>query len=302
MGEVDFRGCHVPLVTPFKDDYSLDEYGLRQLVDHYIEVEKVNGLVPCGTTGESPTLTNTEHDRVIEIVVEETKGRVPVIAGTGSNSTEEAIARTKHAEAAGADASLQVGPYYNKPTQPGLRRHFEAIAAATNLPIILYNVPSRTGRNIDPKTIVDLAQVENIVGVKDASGDLNQSMEIIRGTAGDSKPFFVLSGEDSMIFPMICMGGHGTISASACVIGDELTRMCRLALEGDYTAARKIHYQTLDVVGAMFIETNPVPVKEAMNIMGLPAGPPRLPLVPLRLENRAYVEQTLRDIGRVPGK
>jgi len=299
MRAKDFSGCHVPLVTPFNNDHSLDEIGLRQLVNHYIEAEKVDGLVPCGTTGESPTLTNKEHDRVIEIVVEETNGRVPVIAGTGSNSTQEAVARTQHAEEAGADASLQVAPYYNRPTQGGLIAHFETVATATNLPLILYNIPSRTGRNIDPSTVLELANIDNIVGIKDAANDLGQTMEILRSTALDSKPFYVLSGEDAMIYAMMCLGAHGTISAVANVIGKEYTQMCRLLLGGDYVAARKIHYRTLPLVKALFIESNPVPVKAALEMMGLPAGPPRLPLVPMSSFNRSVVEDTLREVGRL---
>ncbi len=293
----DFGGCHVPLITPFKDDYSVDEPGLRQLVNFYIDTEKVDGLVPCGTTGESPTLTNAEHDRVIEIVVEETAGRVPVIAGTGSNSTEEAINRTKHAESVGADASLQVAPYYNRPTQDGLFAHFEAVAASTNLPLILYNIPSRTGRNIEPKTIIKLSAIENIVGLKDAANDLGQTMEIISATGLDSKLFYVLSGEDAMTFSLICLGGHGTISAVANVIGKEFAEMCRLATSGHFAEARDIHYRMLPLVKALFVESNPVPVKAALGMMGLPSGPPRLPLVPMRPENLAFLEKVLRETG-----
>jgi 4-hydroxy-tetrahydrodipicolinate synthase len=299
MIDRDFSGCHVPLVTPFHDDLSVDEAGLRQLVDYYIETEKVDGLVPCGTTGESPSLTNEEHDRVIEIVVEQTAGRVPVIAGTGSNSTQEAIERTKRAEAAGADASLQVGPYYNRPSQEGIARHFEAIAAATNLPLILYNIPARTGRNIEPKTIIQLAKVDNVVGLKDAANDLAQTMEIIAGTSGDGKPFFVLAGEDAMTLALIAMGGHGAISAVANVIGREFTELCRLARAGDIEKARQIHYRMLPIVKALFIEPNPVPVKAALELMGLPAGPPRLPLLPLQPENRALLAELLRQIARL---
>ncbi len=299
MRAIDFSGCHLPLVTPFNDDYSVDEVGLRQLVNHFIETEKVDGLVPCGTTGESPTLTNLEHDRVIEIVVEETNGRVPVTAGTGSNSTQEAIARTQHAEQAGADASLQVAPYYNRPTQGGLIAHFESVAKATNLPIILYNIPSRTGRNIDPATVIKLAGIDNIVGIKDAANDLGQTMEILQNTTMDSKPFYVLSGEDAMTYSMMCLGAHGTISAVANVIGKEYTELCRLMLAGDHLAARKILYRTLPLVKALFIESNPVPVKVALELMGLPAGPPRLPLVPMSAANRAVVEEKLREVGRL---
>ncbi|HEB13310.1 MAG TPA: 4-hydroxy-tetrahydrodipicolinate synthase [Actinobacteria bacterium] len=296
----DFSGCHVPLITPFKEDLALDEPGLRELVNHFIEVEKVDGLVPCGTTGESPTLTNEEHDRVIEVVVKETDGRVPVIAGTGSNSTQEAIIRTKHAESVGADASLQVAPYYNKPTQEGMIAHFEAIAAATNLPIIIYNIPSRSGQNIEPRTIIDLAKIDNIIGVKDAAGDLNQTMALLNALGLDGKGFYLLSGEDAMTFSIMCLGGHGTISAVANVIGREFTEMCAAVKNGRIEEAKRIHYEMLPLVKALFIETNPVPVKEALGMMGLPSGPPRLPLVPLKAEHRAMLAEVLRRAGRLP--
>ena len=187
MAFTDFSGCHVPFVTPFKEDFSLDEDGLRRLIHYLIEEEKVDGLVPCGTTGESPTLDHEEHNKVIEITVKETRGRVPVIAGTGSNSTQEAIQMTRHAEAVGADATLQVGPYYNKPTMDGMLAHFEAIARNTKLPILIYNIPGRTGKNIEPQTIIQLAEIDNIVGLKDACADLGQTMEIIAGTKRQGK-------------------------------------------------------------------------------------------------------------------
>jgi len=295
----DFSGCHVPLVTPFKDDYSLDEKGLRRLINYLIEEEKVDGLVPCGTTGESPTLDHEEHHRVIEITIEETRGRVPVIAGTGSNCTQEAILMTKRAEDAGADATLQVGPYYNKPTMDGMLAHFEAIAKNTRLPIFIYNIPGRTGRNIDPATLIKLSEIDNIIGIKDACGDLIQTMEVIRGTKRKGKNFYVLCGEDALTYPLMALGGDGAISAVANVIGREYTEMCRLMKEGKWVEAREIHYRTLPLVNALFIETNPAPVKEALNMMGLPAGPLRLPLVPLRPANRERLRQELMAVGRL---
>lgn len=295
----DFSGCHVPLVTPFKDDYTLDEKGLRRLINYLIEEEKVDGLVPCGTTGESPTLDHEEHHRVIEITIKETGGRVPVIAGTGSNSTQEAILMTRRAEDAGADATLQVGPYYNKPTMDGMLAHFEAIAQNTRLPIFIYNIPGRTGRNIDPQTLIKLSEIDNIIGIKDACGDLNQTMEVIQGTKRKGKTFFVLSGEDALTYPIMALGGDGAISAVANVIGREYTEMCRLMKEGKWEEAREIHYRTLPLVNALFIETNPAPVKEALNMMGLPAGPLRLPLVPLRPANRERLRQELQALRRL---
>ena len=299
MAFTDFSGCHVPFVTPFRDDFSLDEDGLRRLVNYLIEEEKVDGLVPCGTTGESPTLDHQEHNKVIEITVQEARGRVPVIAGTGSNSTQEAIQMTQHAEAVGADATLQVGPYYNKPTMDGMLAHFEAVARNTKLPVLIYNIPGRTGKNIEPQTIVRLAEIDNIVGLKDACADLNQTMEIIAGTKRLGKTFYVLSGEDALTYAMMALGGDGAISAVANVIGREYTQLCRLMQEGKWAEAREIHYETLALVKTLFIETNPVPVKEAMQMMGLPAGPPRLPLVPMKKANRERLRSDLVALGRL---
>ncbi|MGQ9857826.1 MAG: 4-hydroxy-tetrahydrodipicolinate synthase [Thermodesulfobacteriota bacterium] len=296
---MDLRGCHIPLVTPFKEDGSIDEPGLRKLVNHLIEVEGVDGLVPCGTTGESPTLSHEEHGRVVEIVVKEARGRVPVIAGTGSNSTKEAIDMTLHAEAAGADATLQVCPYYNKPTQEGLLAHFRAVAEATRLPVVLYNIPGRTGRNMEPDTVIKLSEIENIIGIKDACGDLTQTMRILEATRNRAKPFYVLSGEDALTFPMMALGGHGVICAVGNVIGREYREMVHLMLEGRVPEAREIHYRTLPVVRALFLETNPVPVKEALNMMGLPAGPLRLPLTPMNQANRELLRRALEGIGRL---
>ncbi len=297
----DFSGCHIPLVTPFKDDYSLDIDGLRRLINYLIEEEKVDGLVPCGTTGESPTLDHEEHNRVIEITVKETRGRVPVIAGTGSNSTQEAIKMTRLAEAAGADATLQVGPYYNKPTMDGMLAHFEAIAQSTKLPIFIYNIPGRTGKNIEPQTLIQLSEIDNIVGLKDACGDITQTMDIIAGTKRKGKTFFVLSGEDSLTYPLMSLGGDGVICAVGNVIGREYATMCRLMKEGKWIEAREIHYKTLPLVKTLFIESNPVPVKEAMQMMGLPSGPVRLPLVPMRPANRERLRQDLIAVGRLKG-
>jgi 4-hydroxy-tetrahydrodipicolinate synthase len=297
MRNISWAGCHVPIITPFNDDLSVDEAGLRRLVNYYIEEVGCDGLVPCGTTGESPTLDHEEHARVIEIVVEETKGRVPVMAGTGSNNTKEAIAMTRHAEEAGVDASLQVCPYYNRPTQDGLLRHFEAVAAATKLPLFIYNIPSRSARLIEAKTMVALSEIDSIVGMKDACGDLTVTMEIIRATRNREKKFHVLCGEDSLTFPMLALGGDGGILAVSHVIGREYREMIKLYHSGNIEAAREIHFRTLPVVRALFIETNPVPVKEALAMMGLPSGKLRLPLVPLRPENRESLRQTLVQHG-----
>lgn len=297
MQTTSWAGCHIPIITPFKDDLSVDEAGLCKLVNYYIEEVGCDGLVPCGTTGESPTLDHQEHAKVIEIVVKETRGRVPVMAGTGSNSTKEAIEMTKHAESAGAAASLQVCPYYNRPTQDGLLKHFEAIANATKLPLFIYNIPSRTGRLIEAKTMITLSQIDNIIGMKDACGDMMITMDIMRATRMSKKKFYVLSGEDALTFPMLTLGGDGGILAVAHVIGKEYREMINLFRAGRIDEAREIHFQTLPVVRALFIETNPVPVKEALTMMGLPSGKLRLPLVPLRSENREVLRNTLTQFG-----
>lgn len=295
----EFSGCHLPIITPFKDDYSLDEEGLRRLVNYYIDEIGVDGIIPCGTTGESPTLTNEEHDKVIEIVVKEVGGRVPVMAGTGSNSTAEAIERTRHAESVGADATLQVGPYYNKPTQDGFLAHFEAVAKNTGLPIFIYNIPGRTGKNIEPETILKLAEIDNIIGLKDAAGSLTQTMAILTATKNGKKKFYHLSGEDALTYSIMCLGGDGAIAAVAHVVGKEMVEMCRLALAGEYIKAREIHFHILPMIEMLFIESNPVPVKESLKLMGLPAGPPRLPLVPMRAENREKLKNALTALGKV---
>jgi 4-hydroxy-tetrahydrodipicolinate synthase len=296
-----WAGCHIPLITPFKTDYSLDVDGLKKLVDYFIEEEKCNGLVPCGTTGESPTLTNEEHDQVIELTVKFARGRVPVMAGTGSNSTAEAIERTKHAEHVGAAASLQVCPYYNRPTQDGIVAHFAAVAKATKLPLFIYNIPSRTGRLIEAKTMIELSKIDNIIGMKDACGDIMITMDIIRGTRGAAKKFYTLCGEDALTFSMMGLGGDGGIMAVANVIGKEYRQMIHLMLEKKIDEAREIHFKTLQVVKTLFIESNPAPAKEAMNMMGLPAGPLRLPLVPLKPENRETLRKALVQVGRLKG-
>ncbi len=299
MAQHDWTGIHIPMITPFKDDDSVDEDGIRRLVDYLIEVQKADSLVPCGTTGESPTLSHAEHNRVIERVVKAVDGRVPVIAGTGSNSTREAIEMTRYAEDAGAAASLQVCPYYNKPEQHGLIAHFEAVAARTSLPLILYNIPGRTGRLIEVKTLLQLAQIDNIIGVKDAAANLNQTMALLAATRQLDKKFYVLCGEDALTFSSLCLGGDGAIAAVAHVIGQELQDMMQAFARGDYKAAQDIHFRTLDVVDALFIETNPVPVKTAMEMMGQPAGKLRLPLVPMRPDTREVLRKALQELGKI---
>ncbi len=301
---IDFSGVHTPLITPFKKDFSIDEEGFRALCRHYVDKVKVQGLVPCGTTGESPTLSSEEKKRLIEITVEESAGKVPVIAGTGTNSTATTIEMTKAAEKLGANACLVVGPYYNKPTPEGMLAHFKAVAQSTSLPIIIYNIPGRTCKNIEAKTIAELAKIGNVAGVKDAAGDLNQTMQIIEGTRGLSKeglPFFVLSGEDALTFSIMALGGHGTIAATSHVVGEEQIEMMAAFKAGDLEKAREIHYRILPMLKALFIESNPAPAKEALEMMGLPAGPVRLPLVALQPASREFLRKALVDLGKIRG-
>jgi 4-hydroxy-tetrahydrodipicolinate synthase len=299
MAQHNWSGIHIPIITPFKDDFSVDEDGLRRLVDYLIEEQKADSLVPCGTTGESPTLSHAEHHRVIDLVIRAAAGRVPVIAGTGSNSTHQAIEMTRHAEQAGATASLQVCPYYNKPEQHGLIAHFEAIARSTSLPLILYNIPGRTGRLIEVKTLLELARIDNIVGVKDAAANLNQTMALLAATRRMPKKFYVLCGEDALTYSSLCLGGDGAIAAVGHVIGKELHEMMQAFARGDYKAAQDIHFRTLDVVNALFLESNPVPVKTALAMMGQPAGTLRPPLVPMRPATREVLHQALQDLGKI---
>lgn len=294
--EWNLRGVIIPLITPFKDDLSIDFQGLAELVDYYIEEVGCDGLVPCGTTGESPTLSHEEHIQVIRAVVEQTRKRVPVIASAGSNSTAEAIQLTKLAAEVGADATLQVGPYYNKPTQQGLFDHFKAIAGASNLPMIIYNIPGRTSRNIEPQTIARLwEQVPTVVGVKDCSNDLHQTMTIYRST--DPETFKIYCGEDLMTFSLLCHGGAGAIAAVAHVIGREVKAMCEAVWSNRIDEAREIHYRTMDLVDALFIEPNPIPVKQAMAWLGLPAGPLRPPLTSMTPAGQEVLRAAMRSGG-----
>jgi len=287
------RGTITALVTPFSKDGTVDEKALRSLVDFQIE-RGINGLLPCGTTGESPTLDYAEHNRVIDIVIEQAHARVPVIAGTGSNSTKEAIDLTLHAQKAGADFSLQVAPYYNKPTQQGFYEHFKAVADAVAIPLILYNIPGRTGKNIETATIVRLAEHKNIVGVKEASGDVWQMMDVIQQVPDD---FTVLSGDDNLTFPLIAVGGHGVISVASNIIPAEVCAMVDSALAGTWEEARKRHYRLLPFFKAMFLETNPIPIKTALALRGMAEERFRLPMCPMAPENREKLLSIMRKQG-----
>jgi len=285
-----FKGSMVALVTPFKGG-KIDEKTLKSLIDFQIK-NGTTAIVPCGTTGESPTLSYEEHERVIELAVKFAAGRVPVIAGTGANSTDEAIMLTRHAEAAGAAGSLQVSPYYNRPTQKGLYLHFKAIADSVNIPIILYNIASRTGVNIEPETFAKLAAVKNIVGVKEASGSLEQMSRIKKACPKD---FLLISGDDALTLPVMAIGGVGIISVVSNIIPKDVAAMVNAAAKGDMKEAASLHYKMLDLVKAMFVETNPIPVKTAMGLMKMIDPEIRLPLCEMMPENKEKLVKALKD-------
>ena len=292
-----FQGSMVALVTPFRDG-KVDEAKLRELVEFHVK-SGTDGLVPCGTTGESPTLSHAEHKRVIEVVIETAARRIAVVAGTGSNSTAEAIDMTVHAARAGADGALLVSPYYNKPTQQGLYEHFRAIAqAAPELPLILYNIQSRTGVNIETDTVKRLAEIPNIVGVKEASGNLDQMTAVVLACGPD---FSVVSGDDSLTLPLMAVGGRGVISVLANLLPKEVAELTRAALDGDWKRARELHWKLFPICRAMFVETNPIPVKEAMAMLGMIRAEWRLPMCPMSDANRARLRSVLVQGGVLKG-
>ncbi|HXG03257.1 MAG TPA: 4-hydroxy-tetrahydrodipicolinate synthase [Candidatus Binatia bacterium] len=290
-----FQGSIVALVTPFRNG-QVDEAKLRELVEFHV-AHGTDGIVPCGTTGESPTLTHDEHKRVVEVVVEAARGRIPVIAGTGSNCTAEAVDLTRHAERAGAQAALVVNPYYNRPTQEGLYRHFRAVAEATRLPIFVYNIQGRTAVNVETPTLARLARdCRNIVGVKEASGSLDQVSQVISACGPD---FIVLSGDDNLTLPIMAVGGRGVISVIANIAPRETAEMTHAALEGDFKRARELHYRLYPLARAAFLETNPIPIKEAMAMAGMLEPEFRLPLCRMSEANRERLRETLRQHGLV---
>ncbi|MFA5430719.1 MAG: 4-hydroxy-tetrahydrodipicolinate synthase [Candidatus Omnitrophota bacterium] len=288
-----FSGSIVALVTPFKNG-KVDEKRLRSLIDFQIE-NGTSGIVPCGTTGESATLSVREHERVIEISVEQSAGRVPVIAGTGSNSTQEAIQLTVDAAKAGADASLQVSPYYNRPTQKGLYEHFKAVADAAGIPVILYNIASRTGVNIEPETISRLAaDCKNVVGVKEASGSLDQ-MSRVKALCGED--FDLISGDDSLTLPVLSIGGTGVISVAANIVPADVAGLIDNYVSGKTAEARRLHYRLLPLIKSLFLETNPIPVKTAMGMLGMCEADLRLPLTSMSKDNAGRLRASLKDYG-----
>jgi len=290
---LEIRGCGTALVTPFQRDGRVDEKALRRLVQFQLR-EGINFLVPCGTTGETPTLEHGEYLGVIRVLVEEAGGKVPVIAGVGGNNTRRIAAMAQEVQALGVQGILSVSPYYNKPTQEGLYHHFKVIAEATTLHVILYNVPSRTASNIEPATVARLSVIPNVIGIKEASGSIMQQMELL--TLVDPG-FAVLSGDDAFTFPLMSLGGVGLISVASNEIPGPMTRLTTLLLEAKYDEARRLNAQLLPLMQANFIETNPIPVKAALAMMGMIEEIYRLPLVPMKPENRAKLEKVLAGQG-----
>ena len=287
-----FEGVFTAIVTPFRDG-ELDEPALRKLVELQIEAG-VDGVVPCGSTGESATLSHPEHRRVMEVVVETAAGRVQVIAGTGSNSTAEAIELTRHAKEAGADGALMISPYYNKPTQQGIVEHFAAIAGECEFPLVPYNIPGRTASNILPETMARLADIEHVVGVKEACGDIHQISQAIAACGPDFK---FLSGDDGMTLPLLAVGGHGVITTVGNLVPAEMADLVRSYRAGDVEGARAVHYRILPLIDAIFSETNPIPVKAAQAMRGLCSEEIRLPLTPMSDDGRERLRVILKEFA-----
>jgi 4-hydroxy-tetrahydrodipicolinate synthase len=290
-----FSGSIVALVTPFRNG-QVDEAKLRELVEFHVQ-HGTDGIVPCGTTGESPTLSHDEHRRVVEVAVDAARQRLPVIAGTGSNSTAEAIDLTRHAERVGATAALVVNPYYNKPTQEGLYRHFRAVAEAVRIPVVVYNIQSRTAVNVETETLARLVRdCPNIAGVKEASGSLDQMSQVVAACGPD---FSVLSGDDNLTLPLMAIGGRGVISVVANLVPRDTADMVHAALDGDYKRARELHHRLFPLFKAAFLETNPIPIKEAMAMVGMIEPEFRLPMCRMSDANRERLRGVLRQLGLV---
>ena len=288
-----FQGVFTALITPFTKAGTIDEQALRNLVDFQID-RGIDGLVPVGTTGESPTLDPEETEQVIRIVVDQAAGRVPVIAGTGSNCTDKAIHMTEIAKQIGATASLQVAPYYNKPTGEGFFRHFTAIADAVDLPMVVYNITGRSGKNIENPIMLRLAQHKNIVAVKEASGNIAQMMDLI---AKKPEDFNVLSGDDNLSYPLMALGGKGVVSVASNIIPDRMKELTQAALQAKWDRARKLHYELLPLFKAIFLETNPIPIKTAMAMKGVIEEAFRLPMCPMSPENRSTLSAVLKQLA-----
>lgn len=291
-----FTGSMVALVTPFKNG-TVDWQSLEGLVDFHIQ-NGTHGIVPCGTTGESATLNHDEHDEVINAVIKAANKRVPVIAGTGSNSTEEAVRLTRAAEQAGADGALMISPYYNRPTQEGIYQHYKKVAGEVGIPIIVYNIPGRTGSKIEPETLARLAEIKNIAGVKEATGSVDQAIDVIR-LCGDN--LAVYSGEDSLTFSLMALGGKGVISTVANIAPKAMAQLAEACLKGNWENGRDLQLKLVPLIRSVFIETNPIPVKTALSLMGKCTGELRLPLTPMAEGNLKKLKQAMSDFGLVRG-
>jgi 4-hydroxy-tetrahydrodipicolinate synthase len=289
-----FKGAITAIVTPFKNG-QLDEEAYRELIEFQVQ-GGVHGIVPCGTTGESATLSHAEHKRVVEICIDQVKKRLPVIAGTGSNNTTESIELTQHAEKAGADAALMITPYYNKPTQEGLYQHYKTVASQTKIPIVVYNVPSRTSVNLLPETVARLAQIPNIVGIKEATGDLKQCAKVLE-LCGDQ--ITVISGDDFTVLPLLAVGGQGVISVVSNVAPGDMAGLCNAFFAGDLDRARELHFKMWPLMEAMFLETNPTPAKTALKFMGKITGEVRQPLCPMSAANDEKLRQVMQKYGLI---
>ncbi len=288
-----FKGSVVAIVTPFNHDGSIDFDSLKQLVEWHIE-SGTSGILPCGTTGESPTLSHDEHDLVVESVIKFVNKRIPVLAGAGSNSTAEALRLTKHAEDVGADGALVITPYYNKPTQAGLKAHFTKIASETNIPIVIYNVPGRTGISIAPETVAELAELKNIAAIKEASGSIDQASSILTKCNID-----LLSGDDALTVPIMSIGGCGVVSVVANIVPEKMAALTNAMMKGNLPVAEQLHRELYSLCKSMFVETNPVPVKAALAIMGKIKEVYRLPMVPMSDSNKKIVENELKKMGMI---
>ncbi|OGQ84639.1 MAG: 4-hydroxy-tetrahydrodipicolinate synthase [Deltaproteobacteria bacterium RIFCSPLOWO2_12_FULL_57_22] len=289
-----FSGSMVALVTPFKDG-KVDWESLEGLVEFHIK-NGTHGIVPCGTTGESATLTHQEHDAVIVAVIKAVKKRVPVIAGTGSNSTEEAIRLTREAEKAGADGALLISPYYNRPTQEGIYQHYKKVAESVGIPLIVYNIPGRTGSKIEPETLARLSDIKNVAGVKEATGSVDQAIDVLR-LCGDQ--LAVYSGEDSLTFSLMALGGKGVISTVANIVPKEMSELAQACLKGDWEKGRSLQLKLVPLIRAVFIETNPIPVKTALSLIGKCRADLRLPMTPMAEPNLKKLRQTMADFGLI---
>ncbi len=290
-----FQGSFVALVTPFRNG-NVDEPKLRELVEFHV-THGTDGIIPCGTTGESPTLSHDEHKRVVEVVMEAARGRIKVVPGTGSNSTAEALELTRHAERAGTAGALVVNPYYNRPTQEGLYRHFRAVAEAVAIPILVYNIQSRTAVNVETATLERLVRdAKNVAGVKEASGSLDQMSQVIAACGPD---FSVLSGDDNITLPLLAIGGHGVVSVIANILPRETAEMVHAALDGDWKRARDLHYRLFPLARAAFLETNPIPIKEAMGMAGMIEPEFRLPMCRMSDANRERLRAVLTQYALV---